>query len=355
MHLKGTDVEEHCPVTTMFVDLEGSTRLGRLYPPTEVKRIKNAFIQTAIEVVKSFDGHVHRIMGDAVLAFFGGKQSKPHEAAIDGVNCAAVLQALVKQSVLPFLANSGYPDAFGIRIGLDYGPKNDVMWSSYGYPGIEEVTATSFYVDVASKLQSAAGRNRIMLGESLRGFLDLHADLLDVKTVTSGGQIEKVPHIMPNFSGKDGKPINYRQHLFEWEKYLEFSPLATYLPTNKGQPTFGVTATIHHEKNGPYLGQFYPTATLGPKDGWLCFSIPVTGLPLKLPYRVRCTVENHGSEAGAKNEFDNHVKNYDVKVPAEHRDILHWESLAYRGLHYLTVEVRNDYVRWSSKFGVYVE
>ena len=61
------------------------------------------------------------------------------------------MQIEKKPIVVPKLNYEDYP--FGIRIGIDYGPKEKVYWSSYGYLNMSEVTATSFYVDVASKLQ----------------------------------------------------------------------------------------------------------------------------------------------------------------------------------------------------------
>src|SRR5262245_53531860 len=70
VHLKGTTDVAFAPVTTLFMDMEGSTRLGLIYEPQQVYQIKNAFIQTTIDIIKSFDGHVHRIMGDAVMAYF---------------------------------------------------------------------------------------------------------------------------------------------------------------------------------------------------------------------------------------------------------------------------------------------
>ena len=166
-NLSGTDSTERHAITTMFMDLEGSTRLSRFRDLEEVYRIKNAFIRAAIEVVRSFDGHVHRIMGDAVMAFFGGRRTSSEQGAIDGINCAAVLSHAVKTVVIPTLGD----DKLGVRIGLDYGGENDVLWSSYGYPGVEEVTATSFNVDVAAKLQHAARRNRVMIGQSIKEFL----------------------------------------------------------------------------------------------------------------------------------------------------------------------------------------
>jgi adenylate cyclase len=64
-----------------------------------------------------------------------------------------VLAFAIRNVVLPTLGR----DNLGVRIGLDYGRDRDVLWSSYGYPGVDEVTATSFFVDVAAKLQQAAG------------------------------------------------------------------------------------------------------------------------------------------------------------------------------------------------------
>ena len=146
------------------------------------------------------DSHVHRIMGDAVLAYFGGPGQKAEQGAIDALNCASVLRYFVENSVVPRLNEEGFDEAFGIRIGIDYGPKEKVLWSSYGYPGMNEVTATSFHVDVASKLQHAAGKNQIMLGQSIIEFLDLPEELLRMKTHDRDGSAVDDPYISPNLS-----------------------------------------------------------------------------------------------------------------------------------------------------------
>src|SRR5699024_5247206 len=99
---------------------------------------------------------VHRIMGDAVMAYFGGKDTNDYDDIINALNCSAVIRYFIEKVVAPQLEIEGFEDPFGIRIGLDYGEESDVIWSVYGFPGIDEVTATSFYVDVASKLQHSA-------------------------------------------------------------------------------------------------------------------------------------------------------------------------------------------------------
>lgn len=133
---------------TMFMDIIGSTKLGVVFPPEIVFRIKNDIIRCAIETVNAFDGHVHRIMGDAVMAFFRSndryKNNKIADSAIDAINCAVVLIEMFKGVVIPKLSDLGVDENLGIRIGLDYGPHEEVVWSKYGYMESHEVTATSF-------------------------------------------------------------------------------------------------------------------------------------------------------------------------------------------------------------------
>ena len=45
LHLRGSNNVEKCAITTMFMDLEGSTRLNLFYTLEEVYFIKNAFIK----------------------------------------------------------------------------------------------------------------------------------------------------------------------------------------------------------------------------------------------------------------------------------------------------------------------
>ena len=357
-HLRGTDEEEFCPVTTLFMDMEGSTRLNLLHSPSEVARIKNAFIRMAMEVVKAFDGHVHRVMGDAVMAYFGGKETRPESAAIDAINCAAVLQLLVRMSVVPFLEKEGFGNEFGIRIGVDHGPEERVLWRSYGFPGMEEVTATSFFVDVASKLQHAAGRHEVIIGGSLRELLDFPDELLSTKVVVRNGKEELRPHLCPNLVDEDGKPINYPQHVLKWDKYLECSPIVGGLQSESTAGVLNVTATIHTNRQGNFEGSYVSGSTLGLKEKAIRFRIAKLPFVPQLPYTVKCIVENHGAEAQqAGDDLGNHVSTYEVLKQEDHKDIFHWEDLAYRGLHYLTVEVRKKCGTLIArrKFGVYVE
>jgi class 3 adenylate cyclase len=363
LHLKGSDDRVFCPITTLFMDIEGSTRLGLLYPIEDVVRIKNAFIRAAIEVIAAFDGHVHRIMGDAVMAYFGGKTVRPGAAIVDGLNCAALLRALAERVVVPKLADLGFDHAFGIRIGLDYGPPDKVLWSSYGYPRSDEVTATSFFVDVASKLQHAASRNEIMVGNSLTTFLDLHDDFLAIKRVLQRGEAVEDLYVTPNHTGLDGQPINYRQHIFLGDEYLKYGPLGYHDRKLIGADgsddraaIIPVSVEICSERKGPRECVCPPCSAPIPKEKWLRFTTRLPYLP-RLPYTIRCNVENHGEESLRLGGPDrgNHDETHSITTLTQHERFEHWETTRYHGLHYLTVDVRAPGGNFKRTVAVFVE
>lgn len=366
VYLKDTDQYEMFPITTLFMDIESSTRLTLLYNLREVQRLKNALICTTIDIIQAFDGHVHRIMGDAVMAYFGGKKVSARQGAVDGLNAAATIQLFATKHVLPFLREKGFDHDFGIRLGLDYGDEEKVLWSSYGYPGSSEVTATGFNVDVASKLQHSAGRNQVMIGDSLRGLLDFPEDLLTIKTVQCGNETNREPYLLPNITDDDGNPVSYRQYLVQGLRYLACSPFAytearQMLPVTGLTPPFSVEATVHDRRDDPTSGRPYvPTGSVLPKGQQIRFKVRLLQ-PVRAPWSVRFKVENHGSEAKAagqrsgRADCDNHQTDYGPFQSLQ-EVVTHWESTAYQGLHYMILEVTaaNGNV-YRNAYGVFIE
>jgi class 3 adenylate cyclase len=364
-YLEDSDQHETWPIVTFFMDIENSTRLNLLYDLEHVTRIKNAFICAAIEIINSFDGHVHRIMGDAVMAFFGGKRQRQFNTIIDALNCSTVLLYFVKEVIIPGLEQ--YGDQFGIRIGMDYG--EDVFWSFYGYPGGGEVTATSFYVDVASKLQHQAGRNNIMVGNKLREHIDFPMELLDKKYRKENDISIPEEFLIPNMTDRNGKTINYRKYLLKWEKYLEFSPIPyrkDELLFNKNYKILSTRITIHSDKKGNYENDYYPSSSSVPKTKWIKFLVTLPK-DVPFPYSIKFSVENHGREAeetnrNKENRNGNHDTEYNEleikelsKLEAYER-VHHWEEAQYKGFHYMKIElIKDGSIKYLSKYGIYVE
>ncbi len=358
MHLKGTDDTCYCSITTLFMDIESSTRLSLLYPLPLVMHIKNSFIRTAIQIVTAFDGHVHRIMGDAVMAYFGGITHKPEDASIDGLNCSAVLTYFAKNVVLPKLKEMGVDHDFGIRIGLDHGAEKDVLWSSYGYPGIDEVTATSFYVDVAAKLQHAASRNQCMLGQSILESLDFPEELVAKKRILKDGVMVDVPFVEPNHTSSDGKLLNYTQRMFDADAYLRCTPLGQIAQfTKTDQQSCIVKAEVFDSQKRDSKGNYFPACSVLPKERALRFTIRLPYQPM-YPYSIKCKALNHGNEARLErpNDMGNHEQTYVIQSAEQYDNFVHWETTKYRGLHYMDVAVTGHLGKsFETRFGVYVE
>ena len=350
-HLKLNRSTELAPITTLFLDMEGSTRLGLIYEPEKVFRVKNAVIQATIDIIKSFDGHVHRIMGDAVMAFFGGKAASVEQGAIDAINCAVTLLTMIRTLVDNRLTEMA-EEQIGIRVGLDYGPLDKVLWGPYGYPGMEEVTATSFHVDVASKLQHAAGRNQIMLGQSLRDLLDIPDVLLRKKTFIKGGETQVEQYVTPNYRSADGKPVNYRQHLLNWEDYLKCTELGLVAQNTQ---SVRVSVSVNEDRSANSVGiAYFPCSAMVPKQKHLRFSVVLPFQP-RLPVAVDFRVENHGAEASRADNLGNHSVRQE-KTKLGDLSCTHWEGTAYRGLHYLDIMVSSQGKQvMRRRLGVWVE
>jgi len=353
-NLKGTSQIVNNAITSLFIDFVGSTRLNLLYSLADVRVIKNAFICAAIEIIKTFDGHVHRIMGDAVMAFFGGKHISRELSIINAINCSSLLLHLSDVIVKPRLSDSGMDDDFGIRIGFDWGDDDKVIWSSYGYLGIEEVTATSYYVDIASKLQQNAGKNQALFGDSLKSFIDFPDKLYSYKTRTNSGISETELYVRPNHSDKQGNPMNYKKYVLDSKSYLE---LTDAVPTNELND-LDVRIYLYDITKNNFIERYYPCSKMLPKEHSLKFQVHHPN-EIDPPFEYQFTVENHGKEAydkGGENYGNhNHIEKFITKIDS-YEKTTYWDVSAYRGLHYMTVELRKNGTKIKErKLGIFIE
>lgn len=325
---------------TLFMDIIGSTKLGVIYSPEEVFFIKNSVIKCAIETINAFDGHVHRIMGDAVMAFFRSNSAKNHmDSAIDAINCATYLIKMIQEYVQPNLVNTlGNDENIGIRIGIDYGDDKDVVWGHYGDGLINEVTATSFYVDVAAKLQQKAPKNSLMIGQSIKDLLGLDREHYLIKT--SNGS--KDYYLTPNYIGRDGVKINYKQFIFNTDDYF------SRLPGSSNNRRLKIDVKIRNEKHSTDGLKYVKCASSVPKNKHLFFHVSYLPehQPISDKMEFKFDVYNTGEDAknANKDTLDNHTTTI-VAAYENHQGIYtgnHFEHTAYKGLHKVIVSVLHN-------------
>ncbi|SDM20417.1 nucleotide-binding domain-containing protein [Halarsenatibacter silvermanii] len=215
--LDGNEKIKHY-IVSAFCDIKGSTLLTKKLSLEEVWLIKNAVLSSMIDIIQAFQGHVHRLQGDAILAFFGGKKFKKSDAIINAINASAFLQFYINNILSEKFISNDLPK-MKIRIGLDFGNDNEVQWAHYGIQNIDEITTTSFSTDIAARLESRASSKKIMIGESINKYLDLPEEFLNVKTKIVDGEEVDDRYIMNN------DYITYKMWEFDWESYLDYFSL----------------------------------------------------------------------------------------------------------------------------------
>ena len=339
---------------TLFMDIIGSTKLGVMYHPYDVFFIKNSVIKCAIETINAFDGHVHRIMGDAVMAFFRSKDAKNHmDSAIDAINCATYLIQMIKMHVQPSFKEVLGDENIGIRIGIDYGKDKDVVWGYYGHGTIREVTATSFFVDAAAKLQQKAPKNSLMIGQSVKELMGLDSEHYEIKTSSNN---EKDYYLTPNYTGSDGNQINYKQFIFDTTSHF------SKLPGGMSNKNIKINVKIRdHEK--ALNGITYKRCAFSiPKNKHLYIHIEYLSKELsnRENIKFKCEVFNTGDEARETNPetLNNHTTDLEIIKFNPIKECYfanHYESTCYKGLHKLVVSVIiNNQVIEKDEFSVFI-
>ena len=159
-------VEERRVVSVLFADVTGSTTLGELLDPEQLREVMGAYFGAMREEIEAEGGTVEKFIGDAVMAAFGVPAAHEDDPA-------RALRAALRMRRRLSLVNTGLEATHGLtmqmRIGVNTG---EVLASGGGAPG--EPMVTGDVVNTAARLQSAAEPDEIFAAErtrrAVRGF-----------------------------------------------------------------------------------------------------------------------------------------------------------------------------------------
>ena len=163
--------EQRKTVTVLFCDLVGSTELGESTDPETVRVLLANYFERMKGIVESHGGSVEKFIGDAVMAVFGVPRVHEDDAL------RACRAAVEMREAFPDLGVQG---SLGVNTG-------EVV------TGTEERLATGDAVNVAARLEQAAGSGEILIGEPtfriVRGGVEVDA----VEPLELKGKAERVP------------------------------------------------------------------------------------------------------------------------------------------------------------------
>lgn len=159
-------------VTILFCDVRGSTALAEDLDPEEWKEIMNGAFERLISPVYRYEGTLARLMGDAILAFFGAPiahEDDPRRAVLAALDILEGVRAY-RQQLNPAIA-----EVFDVRIGINTGP---VVVGEVGSDLAVEYTAMGDAVNLASRMEQTAEPGTIQIAQ---GTYRLVPDLFDVE------------------------------------------------------------------------------------------------------------------------------------------------------------------------------
>src|SRR4051794_33314967 len=138
---------ERRQLTVMFVDLVGSTALSARLDPEEMREVLRAYQNAVAGEIARVDGHVAKLMGDGVLAYFGFPRA--HE---DDAERAVRAGLAVADAVARLATPAGEPLA--ARVGIATGLV--VVGDLVGEGAAQEEAVVGETPNLAARLQEAA-------------------------------------------------------------------------------------------------------------------------------------------------------------------------------------------------------
>ena len=146
-------------VTVLFCDVTGSTQAAELLDPEDWTEIMNGVFERMIQPISTYQGLVARLMGDAVLAFFGAPaahEDDPQRAVLAGLEIVAGMSDYRTQLI------HEWGIAIDVRVGINTGL---VVVGKVGADSRTEYTAMGDAVNLAARMEQTAAPGTVQVSE----------------------------------------------------------------------------------------------------------------------------------------------------------------------------------------------
>ncbi len=144
-------------VTILFTDIVGFTRLSERLNPLDVNMLLNQYFSRMTDVIFEYEGTLDKYVGDRIMAVFGAPLEKDDDAE------RAIRAALKMRKELAVMMENENPDKrFDVRLGMNTG---HVVAGNIGSSKRMDYTVIGDSVNIASRLESSAKPNQILIGE----------------------------------------------------------------------------------------------------------------------------------------------------------------------------------------------
>ena len=155
---------ERRPVTVVFTDLAGFTRLSEATPPGRVTELLNEYLNEMVALIDAHGGTLDKFMGDGIMVLFGA--ADPMDA--DDQARRAVAMAVAMQAAMGRLRErweaGGLAHRVDLRIGIH---QAEVTVGNFGSDELVEFTAIGRGVNLASRLEGACAPGGVLVSDDV--------------------------------------------------------------------------------------------------------------------------------------------------------------------------------------------
>jgi adenylate cyclase len=137
------------PVTVVFVDLRGSTRLGEAKMPYDVLFVLNQFFHEMTKALAATNGHYSQFTGDGLMALYGLDAAAQTVGPLDAIRGAREMLRRLDQ--LNRQLREDLVEPMRIGIGIHYG---EAIVGAMGPPRSQILTAIGDTVNTCARLES---------------------------------------------------------------------------------------------------------------------------------------------------------------------------------------------------------
>jgi ABC-type oligopeptide transport system substrate-binding subunit/class 3 adenylate cyclase/tetratricopeptide (TPR) repeat protein len=184
---RGQVGKERRMVTLLFSDVKSSTQMAETLDPEEWMEIMDSAFDILIEPITRYEGTLARLMGDAILAFFGAPiahEDDPERA------CRAALEIIEgAQRYSARLEKERGIRGFNVRVGINTGL---VVVGEVGSDLRVEYTAMGDAVNLAARMEQNAPPGGILISHGTYRHVRGVFDVLPQESLTVKGKAEPV-------------------------------------------------------------------------------------------------------------------------------------------------------------------
>ena len=171
-------------MTIVFSDLKGSTSLGEALDSEALREVMTRYFDAMRGELERHGGVIEKFIGDAVMAVFG--LPRLHEDdALRAVRAAAGMQAALEH------LNIELDRHYGVQLSNRTGVNTGEVVS--GDPTAGQRLVTGDAVNVAARLEQAAGEREVLLGELTYRLVRDDVEVVEVEPLALKGKAEPVP------------------------------------------------------------------------------------------------------------------------------------------------------------------